>query len=1370
MKYKFFKVFFLSVLLLAGVSYLTAGVAYGASIPTLTTSPVTNITQNSATSGGNITSDGGAPVTARGVAYTLDGGTLTYPTIANSHTTDGSGTGSFTSNFSQGLSAGRTYYVRAYATNSAGTAYGNRISFTTKNTVLTVTKVGAGSGTVTSSPDGINCGTDCSEAHYTGTSIVLTALPASGSSFTGWSGCSAGTGTGPCTIVMNSSKSITAVFAINIPTYTLTINTAGNGSGTVTSSPVGINCGTDCSETYNSGTSIVLTALPASGSSFTGWNGGGCTGTGPCTVAVTSATSVMATFAINIPTYTLTINKAGDGSGTVTGAGIYNSGQTATATASASAGSTLAGWSGDCSGVNSSVSILMNANKTCTATFSLVTVSVVAAPTTYNTNPSTNVSFTYTPTTNTASAECNLLDNVSSPLTTYKTGTSITYASPSAEGAFGYYIQCRNAQYTSSTAKSDLVTVNVAPLVVGVVPTVTTRSPITNITQNSAIGVGNVTSNGGSTVTVSGLTWSTSTNPTYSPTNPNQTTNGWADPGYWLSTMIGLSPGTLYHVRAYAKNSAGVGYGSDIQFTTSSSTAVPSVANPTVSNITATGATLGADVVSLGLPASISARGICYGTSNNPTSPCIVASGTTTGAYTVAVTGLTPGTKYYYRGYATNATGTGYTPVSPYSNTDQAFTTISTAMTGTLTSSGCIIASGSNSCTTTLIWNTANAPAGSTSVVTTNYPSANTVVATGNKGTKTYTMNYGARNFYLYNNTVQLAQVTVTPVCASSTVWDSSANKCNSVSGTLSPATTSCIISAGQNSCNVTLSWSVKNYGGKDQFVISASGMADVVLSGTSGNQTLVVPSGSRTFSLYAQERASPRNPVLLATSTATTTSGNPPPPQPFSGSASGTLTPASTSCIIGLYQRNCPVNLSWTVTNRPPAQDGTWISVDVPGARTVKVAGGETPVVNSGTAYSIPVSNGSHTLYLDIGTRVSPSITTNDLARATATAACAITTSWNGTICTSSATMSGTLSANPASCNIPAGASGCDTTLSWDTKNPPAGSVSAVTTPESITVGTGNSDSKTYSMTNGSRNFYLYNNGQLLNQTAVTATCTDGVWDGSKCSSSAAMSGTLTASPNPCAIPSGASSCSNVKLNWSTLNPPVGSVSAVTTNYPTDNTLIANGNNGVEVPVTVKYNYQKFFLFNNGKLLNLPSGLIVNSSCATGTAWNGSTCASSAAVSYTITALPGNYGSITPAGTTTYYSGANRIYYITPNAGYKIANVLVDDVSVGAAPSYNFPNISANHTISANFAVNPTGGNPLPPGESNCSAGQTCGPVSPFGSTFGSTHYSCTESDGITVTESGTEPYDGTRAWTWKCGTSMCYELKKIPTGVFDD
>ncbi len=85
---------------------------------------------NSATSGGTVSNDGGATVTARGVCWS----TTANPTTANSYTTDGSGTGSFTSNQS-GLTQNTTYYVRAYATNSVGTAYGNEVSFTTLNNV-----------------------------------------------------------------------------------------------------------------------------------------------------------------------------------------------------------------------------------------------------------------------------------------------------------------------------------------------------------------------------------------------------------------------------------------------------------------------------------------------------------------------------------------------------------------------------------------------------------------------------------------------------------------------------------------------------------------------------------------------------------------------------------------------------------------------------------------------------------------------------------------------------------------------------------------------------------------------------------------------------------------------------------------------------------------------------------------------------------------------------------------------------------------------------------------------------------------------------------------------------------------------------------
>lgn len=95
-------------------------------IPVLSTTAVTNTTQTTAQSGGNITSDGGTTVTARGVCWS----TSQAPTILDDKTTDGTGTGVFSSILT-GLAPNTTYYARAYATNSAGTAYGNQISFST---------------------------------------------------------------------------------------------------------------------------------------------------------------------------------------------------------------------------------------------------------------------------------------------------------------------------------------------------------------------------------------------------------------------------------------------------------------------------------------------------------------------------------------------------------------------------------------------------------------------------------------------------------------------------------------------------------------------------------------------------------------------------------------------------------------------------------------------------------------------------------------------------------------------------------------------------------------------------------------------------------------------------------------------------------------------------------------------------------------------------------------------------------------------------------------------------------------------------------------------------------------------------------------
>ena len=104
------------------------GVTYGAAVvaPTVTTTTITAIAPTTATGGGNVTSDGGATVTARGVCWN----TSTDPTTANSHTTDGSGTGVFASSLTS-LSPNTHYFVRAYATNSVGTSYGSDVEFTT---------------------------------------------------------------------------------------------------------------------------------------------------------------------------------------------------------------------------------------------------------------------------------------------------------------------------------------------------------------------------------------------------------------------------------------------------------------------------------------------------------------------------------------------------------------------------------------------------------------------------------------------------------------------------------------------------------------------------------------------------------------------------------------------------------------------------------------------------------------------------------------------------------------------------------------------------------------------------------------------------------------------------------------------------------------------------------------------------------------------------------------------------------------------------------------------------------------------------------------------------------------------------------------
>jgi len=239
--------------------------------------------------------------------------------------------------------------------------------------MLTVGKTGTGAGTVTSSPAGINCGSDCSEAYAMGTNVTLSAVAATGSAFAGWSGACSGSGS-TCTVAMSAARAVTASFTVQA-TYLLQVNRLGSGTGTVSSSPAGISCGSDCSEPYGAGRVVTLTATPAAGSVFTGW-GGPCSGTGACTLTLSAATTVSATFAA--APFNLTVLRQGAGTVGSSPSGIncggtctapFASGAVVTLTATPATGWRFRHWAGACSGSALSCTVSMTQARSVTAVF-----------------------------------------------------------------------------------------------------------------------------------------------------------------------------------------------------------------------------------------------------------------------------------------------------------------------------------------------------------------------------------------------------------------------------------------------------------------------------------------------------------------------------------------------------------------------------------------------------------------------------------------------------------------------------------------------------------------------------------------------------------------------------------------------------------------------------------------------------------------------------------------------------------------------------------------------------------------------------------------------------------------------------------------
>jgi hypothetical protein len=251
-----------------------------------------------------------------------------------------------------------TVNVYNLVTNWASSGGGNA------NLTVSVT----GSGTVASNPSGISCPSTCSYIFTGGSQVTLTATPANGWSLSSWGGaCS---GSGGCTVSMNAAESVTATFVQDLA---LSVNVTG--SGTVTSSPSGINCPSTCSASLAPGTQVTLTAAPANGWGFSGW-GGDCSGVGNCVVTMNTAQSVTATFAQT--QYTLNVSVAGNGTVTSSPSGIscpsvctmnYASGAPVMLTATPTGGATFNGWDGACSG-NGSCLVTMNSIESATAMFS----------------------------------------------------------------------------------------------------------------------------------------------------------------------------------------------------------------------------------------------------------------------------------------------------------------------------------------------------------------------------------------------------------------------------------------------------------------------------------------------------------------------------------------------------------------------------------------------------------------------------------------------------------------------------------------------------------------------------------------------------------------------------------------------------------------------------------------------------------------------------------------------------------------------------------------------------------------------------------------------------------------------------------------